>query len=616
MERPVGLMTSCNRARCDLRKGLDFHLRPSGSRRIKAFATATAICVAAAIAAADSPCHDDRLPPELCVPEARSDFGMVATGSAEATETGVNILENGGNAIDAAVAAALALSVVDSDASGIGGMTSMVIHLANGRTLAIDGTSHAPIAIDLEKFREFKESGRTYGYEAVTAPTTLAVLEYARARYGTLTMAALLQPAIEFAEHGYELSRIQIKWTHRYYENIINSSHYVSLIAMEDGHTVGNPGDRHCQPDLANTLRRIASEGVQSFYRGSIADDIEADMIRNGGFVRKIDLIRVRPREVNPLHTSYRGFDVYTLPPPSGGAGLVMCLNLLETYPSDFLAEDSAERHHVLLDASRIAAADAQRVDNLHRTPGSDPLSKAHARDRAVLIVPGKAIPNEILAPPGNPECQTQGESTTHVSVADSQGNVVSLTQTLSRSFGAKVATPGLGFPYNSFLEFFNADKPQCPGYLQPNSPCPTDIAPTIVLVDGVLFAALGTPGSNRIPALIAEVVSNMVDRGMTVRDAVTAPRVVWGGMTWKRAHTEVVDPITEEDVVALEQMGFENMTVLRYPPPVAPEDTTVTKFGGVNAVAFNPDTGVFTGVGDPRRWGSAMGPRVVAIHD
>ena len=590
-------------------------MRLSGVRPIRLSIATVAMCVVGALSAA-TPCVDDRLPPELCATEARSDFGMVATGSPEATRAAVDILERGGNAIDAAVAAALTLGVVDSDASGIGGATSMVIHLANGRTLAIDGTSHAPMAIDVEKFKAFKESGRTYGYETVAVPTTLATLEYARARYGTMKMAALLQPAIEFAERGYELSRIQIKWTHRYYENITKSSPYISLLAMEDGRTVGKPGDRHCQPDLANTLRRIASEGVQSFHRGSIADDIEADMTRNGGFVRKADLMRVRPREVVPLHTSYRGFDVYTPPPHSGGARLVVGLNILETYPSDFLAQDSAERHHVLIEAFRIAAADTRKTNDRQWSFGFDPLSKRHARDRAALIVPGEAISEGLLATSTDPDCDRAGESTTQVSIADSLGNVVSLTQTLSRSFGAKVATPGLGFPYNSFLESFNADKPQCPGYLQPNSPCPTDLAPTIVLRGGRLFAALGTPGSNRIPSLVAGVLSNMVDRGMGVRDAVTAPRVVWGGVEWQRAHVEVVDPITGEDVNALEQMGFKRMTVLRYPPPDVPSDTTVAKFGGVNAIGYEPQTGVFSGVGDPRRWGSAMGPRVIAAHE
>jgi len=573
---------------------------------------ASAACAVGPLSA-DAACHDDQLPPELCATEARSDYGMVATGSPEATKAAVEILEMGGNAIDAAVAAALTLGVADSDASGIGGMTYMVIHLADGRTLAVNGTSHAPMTIDIEKFREFKESGRTYGYETVAVPTTLAALEYARARYGSMDMAALLQPAIEVAEQGYELSKIQIIWTRKYRENIMAASAYMSFLAMEDGQTIGDSGDRHCQPDLANTLRRIAAEGVQSFYRGSIADEIEADMIRGGGFLRKSDLVMVRIREVQPLHTTYRGFDVLAFPPPGGGAGVVAALNILETYPSDFLAEDSSERHHVLIEAFRIAAADARDSSDRRRNFGTDPLSKGHARDHAALIVPGEVIPEELLATSIDPECVPDGESTTQVSIADSLGNVVSLTQTLSRSFGAKIATPGLGFPYNSFLESFNADKPQCPGYLQPNRPCTTDMAPTIVLKNGRLFATLGSPGSNRIPAVIAAVISNMVDRGMDVRDAVTAPRVLWGGVSRKRVYLELVEPISEADAEAVEQMGYENMTILQYPPP---GDDTMAKFGGVNAVAYDPRTGIFTGVGDPRRYGSAMGPRVIAAHD
>jgi len=538
---------------------------------------------------------------------------MVATGAPEATAAAVRILENGGNAIDAAVTAALALGVADADASGIGGMTYMVIHLANGRTLAVDGSARTPTTIDIESFTEFKESGRSWGYETIAVPTTLATLEYARQRYGTMDMAALLQPAIDVAERGYAFSQIQLTWAEKYYEKIMKSPAYMRSLAFEDGRTIGKLGDRHCQPDQANTLRRIAVEGVQSFYRGSIADEIEADMIRGGGFVRKSDLAMIRIREIQPLHTTYRDFDIYAFPPPGGGAGVVAALNIFENYPTGFLAEDSVERHHMLIEAFRIAAADAREAGNPQRSYGSNPLSKQHARERTALIVPGKMIPKEMLATSIDPSCETASESTTQVSVADNQGNVVSLTQTLGRSFGSKIATPRLGFSYNSFLEFFNADKPQCPGYLRPNSQTATDMAPTIVFKDGRLVVALGSPGSIKIPPIIAEVISNMVDRGMSVRDAVAAPRVLWGGYNRKRAWVEVVDPITEEDAHALEQMGFEGMTELHYPPP---GDTTMPNFGGVNAVAYDEQAGVFYGVGDPRRNGSAMGPRVVPVRE
>jgi len=549
----------------------------------------------------------------LMTPEVRSDFGMVATGSPEATRAAVSILERGGNAIDAAVAAAMMLGVSDPDASGIGGITYMLIRLANGAVIAIDGAAAAPLAVDNRRLQEMKETDALYGYELVMVPTTLAVLDHALSRFGTLDMATVLEPAIGVAERGYRLSALQITWTEKYLPDIL-ASRYLKYIAMEDGSTLGHAGDIICRPDLARTLHRVASEGAASFYRGSLADEIDADMARNGGFLRKTDLARLRVRERPPLVVNYRGFDVFTFPPPGGGGALAAILNLFEQFPSSLLAADTVERHHLVLEASRFGLVDGRRsprslLEEMWTVPIY--LSEEHAASRALLFSPDHIAPSEALGPPPNPDCEpVQGESTTHVSVADSQGNVVSLTQTLGRSFGAAVATPGLGFPYNSLLEAFNFDKPQCPSFLRPGSPCVTDMTPTIVVRNDRLLAALGSPGSNRIPAIVATVISNMVDRHQSLRDAVTAPRVLWGGRTSLRAFVEVAPPISEADIEALEDLGYEGMTWISFPPPIQ----EFVKFGGVNAVGWNADAMTFVGVGDARRHGSAQGPRAVAV--
>jgi len=551
-------------------------------------------------------------PPELEAPEARSDFGMVSTGSVEATHAAVRILEEGGNAIDAAVAASHVLGVADLDASGLGGMTYMVIRLATGRRTVIDGTSFTPLAVDVDELRRRKEADTLAddpGYTTAAVPTTLAALELARERYGTRSMADLLQPAIELAERGYRLSQIQIFWTERYFDRVM-ASDYLPYITLEDGRTIGKPGDLHCRPDLASTLRRIAADGVNSFYRGRIADQIEADMIRNGGFLRKTDLAMLRVCEVAPVRSTYRNVEILSLPRPGGGTKLIEALNILETYPSSFLAEHSVDRLTVLIETFRIARADGIRFASGGdpHLPLNDPtLSKEFARGRAQLINPKSMIPSDELLTPSEDECAPIGESTTQVSVVDQFGNAVSMTQSLGRSFGGKAVTPGLGFPYSSFVEGFNFDRPECAGYLHPRSQIQSDMAPTIVLRDGQLMVALGSPGSNRIPPIIATVISNMVDRGMGVRDAVVETRVLYGGVTQKRVQIEIVDPISEADAEIVDGAGYEEVR-RTYFPDSPPRD--IMLMGCVNAVAYDPETGVYTGVGDPRRHGYALGPR------
>lgn len=568
------------------------------------------IALLPAIGAAEAPSADKDLPPQITAIGVHSRLGIVATGSPEATEAAVSILERGGNAIDAAVTAALVLSVADPDASGIGGATYMVIRPADKPATVIDGTSLTPAKVDIDRLRAVKESGRTFGYEMVAVPTTLAVLDLALSRYGSLTMAEALQPAIETAENGYRLSPIQITWTNDYYDDIMAASDYARYLVLEDGETVGEPGDVHCQPDLARTLSRIATEGVATFYRGRIADEIEADMKANGGFLRKADLVMTRVRERPPLRSTYRDVEILTVPSPGGGETLVEILNIMETFPPGFLAGNTVERHHALVETFRIASADRGGSGSFHGS-AAGALSKNHARDRAAMIVPGKVLSREAIRGPVDPDCFPKGESTTQVSVIDQAGNVVALTQTLSRSFGSKAATPGLGFFYNSFLESFNVDKPQCGGFLQPRSPCINDITPTIVLRDDHPIAVLGTPGSNRIPGIIATVISNVVDRKMALEDAVTAPRIVWGGYTRLRISAEMTGAITGEAMDQLLNMGYQEIERIEFPAtPIA-----LTRGGGVNAAAFDPETVTYIGVADPRRGGLAMGPRALEVR-
>ena len=553
------------------------------------------------------------LPEQLEGIEAHSRLGMVATGSPEATEAAVTVLERGGNAIDAAVTASLALGVSDSDASGLGGATYMIIHLANGRTVAIDGTAPTPGHFDLMALRAAADAGTTTGHQMATVPTTLAVLDLALRKYGTISMAEAVQPAVDIAEHGYSLSEIQIMWADWYYDDLLAASDYFRFLIMEDGETIGSPGDRFCNYDLARTLRRIAREGVSSFYRGTIADQIEADMVANGGNLRKSDLARLRVTERFPESTTYRGVEVLTVPPPGGGNALVQSLNIVETFPREFLAEDSVDRHHVMIEASRIARADrASTAAGIFPTgmPGASVLSKRHAYVRAQMIVPGEALPKTAISGPVDPDCLPAGESTTQVSIIDKDGNVVSLTQTLGRSFGGKVATPGLGFPYNNFLEGFRVDKPHCAGFLRPFAPCVNDMAPSILVFRDGSIIALGSPGSIRIPSILTGVVSNLIDRGMSLRESVEAPRVLWGGETSGNIEAEIAGAVTDAHMDALDSMGYD-LPLHRIHFPADP--AYLADFGAVNAALYNPTEGAYTGVSDGRRGGLAKGPRVVA---
>jgi gamma-glutamyltranspeptidase/glutathione hydrolase len=548
-------------------------------------------------------------PASLDAPEAHSDHGMVSSGAVEATRAGVQILEKGGNAVDAAVAAAFALGVADPGGSGLGGMTYILISLSNGREIAIDGSAIVPLAADAATLLQLRDSGEPMGAKAVAVPVTLAALNHALERYGTMRLEDVLQPSIEIADRGFRLSSNTVAWTTGYFDEILASS-YLRYVVLDGGDRPGSVGDVLCRPDLGSTLRRLAKEGSVSFYRGGIASRMVRDLRTRGGYIQAVDLSPVRARELRPLRSKYRDAEIISYPWPGGGGEVVETLNILQTFSRDFLSEDSVSRLHVMIEAFRIAHSDhVQFGHNSARlvVGGFDYLSEEHARERASLITPGRAIPEKALGPAG--PTVGMGEHTTHVSVVDRHGNAVALSQTLCRQYGAKVATPGLGFPYNSCLEFFDFEHPGSPHFLRPRGRYVTTMTPTIIRRDGQIMI-LGSAGSDRIPPSVVDVISNVVDRDMGIRDAVVAPRVLWNSAhDPARICIEITDPITKRDANKLQSFGFDHMFRLEFPPvPLA----DLAFFGGVNAVLYDPATGIFSGVGDPRRSGFAEGPRAV----
>lgn len=546
----------------------------------------------------------------LYAPEIRSDDGMVSTGSIEASRAGAMILEQGGNAVDAGVAAAFALGVADPGGSGLGGMTYILVSLSDGRSAAIDGSVAVPFAADPARLLEIREAKEHFGYTAVAVPTTLAALARALENHGTMDLSTVLQPAIELAGTGYGVSSNSIAWASGYLDEIL-ASRYLRFAVLPDGRTLATPNEVMCRPDLKTTLEVIAREGVESFYRGEIARRISEDMAANGGFVGPADLAVARSSDVVPLLGSYRGAEVISFPFPGAGAEVLMALNILATYPSSFFTGTSGEQLQVLVEAYRIAHTDANSLafDPMRSARYGDAyLSEDHARQRAALITPGRAMKDDRLETVKG--YSVLGEHTTHISVADRHGNLISMTQTLCRQYGSKVATPGLGFPYNSCLEFLDFENPGSPMYLRPQMRFPTGMAPTILRGDDWSLV-LGSAGSDRIAPSITEVIVNFADRRMNLRDAVVEPRILWNSThDPERVCLEVADPISPKDADRLRSFGFDHIYSLRYPPNKRSETAF---FGGVNAVAYDSRTGIFTGVGDPRRDGFAVGPRVAA---
>jgi gamma-glutamyltranspeptidase/glutathione hydrolase len=463
--------------------------------------------------------------------------GMVVTAQHLASDVGVAVLEAGGNAIDAAVAIGYALAVVYPAAGNLGGGGFMTVELADGRRTFIDFRERAPLAATadmyLDKDGKLVPGASTDGYLAVGVPGTVSGLETALAQYGTLPRARLMAPAINLAREGFVLDRGDVAMLRVATEEFAKDP-AAARIFLDHGRPWA-PGQRLVQEDLARTLQAVSDQGAAGFYRGAVAAALVAASKAGGGILTDADLEQYRSRERKPVECDYRGYHIVSAPPPSSG-GVVLCemLNVLEGYPLKELGFRSAQAVHYQVEAMRHAYADRNSFlgdPDFIRNPVEHLIDKAYAQQLRAAIDPARAgISAQIRA--GAPP--HEGTHTTHYSVIDQAGNAVSVTYTLNDWFGAKVVAAGTGVLLNNEMDDFTAKIGAANSYglvqgaanaIAPGKRPLSSMTPTIVSRDGKVVMVLGTPGGSRIITTVLHVILNVVDYGMTIQEAVDAPR-------------------------------------------------------------------------------------------
>ena len=465
-----------------------------------------------------------------------AEHGMVVTAQHLATQVGVDVLRQGGNAIDAAVAVGYALAVVYPAAGNLGGGGFMTIQLADGRKTFLDFREKAPLAATagmyLDAAGNVIAGATTTGHLAVAVPGTVSGLETARARYGTMQRAALMAPAIRFAEQGFVLEQGDADMFATA-TRAFRADPATAAIFLHGGQPFV-AGDRLVQHDLAASLKRISEAGAAGFYTGPVGRAIVASSRAGKGILAQADLDQYRTRELAPIECDYRGFHIVSAPPPSSG-GVIVCeiLGILEGYPLKDWGFRSARAVHVQIEAMRRAYVDRNSTlgdPDFVTNPTARLLDKAYAATIRAGIDPARAT-----APQGAIQNEPhEGGNTTHYSIVDDKGNAVSVTYTLNDWFGAKLTAASTGILLNNEMDDFTAKLgvPNLYGLVQgaPNAIAPgkrplSSMSPTIVSKNGKPVLIVGTPGGSRIITTVVHTILNLVDYGMDVQEAVDAPR-------------------------------------------------------------------------------------------
>jgi gamma-glutamyltranspeptidase/glutathione hydrolase len=551
--------------------------------------------------------------------------GIVVSVHELASRAGVEIMQAGGNAIDAATATGFALAVVHPPAGNLGGGGFMLVRMADGKAHFLDYREKAPAAATADMYLDARgnavEDASVIGYKAIGVPGSVAGMVYAEQKYGKLTLKQVMAPAIRLAREGYALTWGEARdfRDDKYLGKFAESRR----IFQRDGNYY-QPGEIFRQPDLARTLERIAAK-PDDFYHGALARELAAAMQRGGGLITADDLASYEVKEREPIRGAYRGYEIISAPPPSsGGTVLIESLNILEGYDLAKLGDRSAQSIHYVTEAFRRAFFDraefmgdpdfskipvAQLIDKKYGAAWRESIAEDHPSASKDLKRP--AIFSELeqyAAAHPQPLANHESPHTTHYSVVDADGNAVAVTTTINDWFGSRVTAEGLGFLLNDEMDDFSA-KPGVPnsdGLIQgaanaigPGKRPLSSMTPTIVVRDGRTLLVLGSPGSSKIITTVANVLMGVVDYGMNIQEAVNAPRF---HNQWLPDVLSVERWFSPDTVQGLQKMGYNVEIGLHEGGNVYPY------WSDAECIAVDAKTGERLGASDGRNGGKAVG--------
>ena len=541
----------------------------------------------------------------------RAPHAMVASTERVASQIGVDVLKRGGNAVDAAVAVGFALAVLYPQAGNLGGGGFMMIRRSDGTATAIDYRETAPAAATRDMFvgpdgQLIKgEESSTLGYRAAGTPGTVAGLAFALKKYGSgkLTWAELIEPARKLAADGFPVSHRTAN-LFQDHQAILSPFADSRRIFLRDGKFY-REGEILRQPELAATLARLQKKGPREFYEGETARLIAEDMKRSHGLITTEDLRAYTPKERTPLRGSYRGYAIISMPPPSsGGLVLLEMLNILEGFELKKLHPFSSEYYHLLVETMRRAYADRAEYmgdADFAPVPVAGLIDKAYAERQRKTINPERASTSSEIR--GGKPAGAESRQTTHFTIVDAAGNAVSNTYTLNGWFGSGVVAKGTGVLLNNEMDDFTSKpgEPNMFGAIQgePNAIAPgkrplSSMTPTFVVrPDGSLYFAIGSPGGTTIPNTVLQVISNVIDNGMNLQEAIDSPRV---HHQW--SPDEILDEprgLSGDTRRALEVRGHKFATELEY-------------MGDVQGIMIEEKTNVRLGASDARQDGAPVG--------